>query len=64
MLSRDGGYEMFACELQYFQAHLGTYVILRLHSGPAVRPVTPLHTLTPAANAREVKEAPVVSGGV
>lgn len=64
MLSRDGGYEMFACELQYFQAHLGTYVILRLHAGPAVRPVTPLHTLTPAANAREVIETPVVSGGV
>ncbi|MDM8358337.1 DUF4118 domain-containing protein [Pandoraea communis] len=61
--TREGGYEMFHCELQYFRAHVGTYVILRLHAGPAVRPVTPLHTLTPAANARDVAETPVVSGG-
>ncbi|AVF40127.1 DUF4118 domain-containing protein [Pandoraea apista] len=64
MRTRDGDYEMFHCELQYFRAHVGTYVILRLHAGPAVRPVTPLHTLTPAANARDVSETPVVSGGV
>lgn len=60
--TREGGYEMFHCELQYFRAHVGTYVILRLHAGPAVRPVTPLYTLTPAANARDVAETPVVSG--
>jgi PAS domain-containing protein len=64
MRTREGGYEMFHCELQYFRAHVGTYAILRLHAGPAVRPVTSLHALTPAANAREVSEAPVVSGGV
>ncbi|MBN4667527.1 DUF4118 domain-containing protein [Pandoraea nosoerga] len=62
--TREGGYEVFHCELQYFRAHVGTYVILRLHAGPTVRPVTPLHTLAPAANAGEVSEAPIVSGGV
>ena len=65
--TRDGGYEMIQCELQNFRAHVGTYVILRLHTGPAVRPVTPLHTMAPAsapAAKREVNEAPVVSGGV
>lgn len=62
--TREGGYETFHCELQYFRAHVGTYVILRLHAGPAVRPVTPLHALAPAANARDVHETPVVSGGV
>lgn len=63
MRTREGGYEMFHCELQYFRAHVGTYVILRLHAGPTMRPLTPLHTLTPAANVREVSEAPVVSSG-
>ncbi|MDN4573413.1 hypothetical protein DBB29_06120 [Pandoraea cepalis] len=62
--TRDGGYEMCHCELQYFRAHVGTYVILRLHAGPTVRPVAPLQTLTPAATAHAVNETPVVSGGI
>ncbi|UVA81063.1 DUF4118 domain-containing protein [Pandoraea commovens] len=77
--TRDGGYDLIHCELQHFRAHVGTYVILRLHSGPTVRPVTPLHTLSQASTSShasdtktstpdrrevtEVSEAPVVSGG-
>lgn len=64
MRSREGGFEMFTCELQYFRAHLGTFTILRLHAGPTVRPVTPLRTFTPVANAQDVNGEPVVSGGV
>lgn len=62
MRSREGGYETFSCDLQYFKAHVGTYTILRLHAGPSVRAVTPLRALTPAANAQDVKADPVVSG--
>jgi len=49
--TRDGGYDLIHCELQHFRAHVGTYVILRLHTGPTVRPVTSLHTLSQASTA-------------
>lgn len=76
--TRDGGFEMIHCELQHFRAHVGTYVILRLHKGPAVRPVTQLHVSTSSTTAsttsplakREVSEViempgmPGVLGGV
>ncbi|MCI3203478.1 MULTISPECIES: DUF4118 domain-containing protein [Pandoraea] len=74
----DGDFDMIHCELQHFRAHVGTYVILRLHAGPTVRPVntvTPLHAVVPAsasntsstANAAdklEVTQTPGVCGGV
>ncbi|ANI21673.1 hypothetical protein AB870_25830 [Pandoraea faecigallinarum] len=77
--TRDGGFETIHCELQHFRAHVGTYVILRVHTGPAVRAVTPLHGITPASGASHtvcttntptrpeaprMSGTPVVSGGV
>ncbi|VVE75381.1 hypothetical protein PCA31118_04977 [Pandoraea captiosa] len=76
---RDGSFEVMHCELQHFRAHVGTYVILRVHTGPAVRPVTQLHTVSAVSGAsntssmssapttREVPQTsgtPVVTGGV
>ena len=60
--TREGGYERFHCELQYFRAHVGTYAILRLHTEPAVRPAVPLHARTPTPDVPNVPNAPAVFG--
>ncbi|VVE52240.1 DUF4118 domain-containing protein [Pandoraea anhela] len=55
---RDGEYDVVHCELQHFRAHVGTYVILRQHTGPAVRPLSPVTQLHAAAPGERASHTP------